>query len=93
MRQDHAEKWDLPVAFTRAASAQLVAWIANVLLIGGVIFVSVHPPAAIKAPVFFAFLAGHLCLTAHARRNSDLPMLVLNAFLSLLDLYAIGVRL
>lgn len=72
---------------------QLAAWIANVLLIGGVVLVSAHPFAATDAPVFFLFLAGHLCLTLHAVRSRDLPMFVLNSLLALLDLYAIAIRI
>ena len=95
MQADHAHHTlpNLRARWTGAAGRQLIAWLANVLLIGGVILVSVFPPVAIDAPVFFLFLTGHLGLIVHTRRNRDMPMLVLNTFLAALDVYAIVVRL
>lgn len=81
------------VVFPQVNGMLLIAWSANVLLIVGAILVSVHQWIAAEASVFFLFLTGHLFMSAYAIRNRDKPTLVLNGFLSILDLYAIIVRL
>lgn len=86
-------RFDTPARPAVSPMRQLIAWIVNILLIGGVILVSVQPMIAVEAPVFFLFLTGHLCLTVHATRTRDMPTLALNAMLAALDVYAIAIRL
>ena len=93
MRQAHIRHDEILSGILHATRRHGVTWLANVLLIGGAILVSVFPLTAVQAPVFAAFLVGHLCLCVHATCRRDLPLLVLNAFLSAIDAYAIAVRL
>lgn len=98
---ESASRWRLSeddAEGVRAARA-VIGWrrwalgMANVLLIGGAVAISVVPAAALAPPVFVWFLAGHLIWLAHAAARSDRGLAVLNAGLVLLDLYAIAIRL
>lgn len=65
---------------------------ANVLLIGGAVLISVLPASASSPLVFAGFLVGHVCLSLHAMRLRDRGLLVLNASMAMLDLYALAIR-
>lgn len=76
-----------------ASQRKLLAWLANVILIGGVLLVSMHPTIALQAPVFVLFLIGHILLGVHAARLRDAPTLALNIAMAAIDTYAIAIRL
>jgi len=72
---------------------QLAIYVANSLLIGGAVAISLVPNSASSPLAFGGFLIGHLCLIAHSIRLRDRGLFFLNAALALLDLYAIIIRL
>lgn len=82
------------------ASRQLFAntpafaiYVANLLLIGGAVAISVLPNSASSPLIFCGFLIGHVCLSLHAIRLQERGLLFLNAALAMLDLYAVIIRL
>lgn len=69
------------------------AWLANALLIGGAALISVAPVFTMGPGVFCGFLIGHVCVALRAKLRGDVNNLLLNGSMSLLDLYAILIRL
>lgn len=67
-------------------------YVANLLLIGGAIAISVLPNSASSPLIFGGFLIGHVCLSLHAIRLRERGLLFLNAALATLDLYAVIIR-
>jgi hypothetical protein len=72
---------------------ELAIYLANLLLIGGAVAISVLPSSASSPLTFGGFLIGHVCLSMHAIRLRDRGLLFLNAALAILDLYAAIIRL
>lgn len=77
----------------RPARAVMLLWLANILLIGGAVMISVLPASASSPLIFAGFLLGHAVLVLHSLRLRDRGLLVLNAALGALDLYALVIRL
>lgn len=71
----------------------LAIYVANILLIGGAVLISVLPGTASSPWVFGGLLVGHVCLSMHALRIRDRGLIFLNVAMALLDLYAVGIRL
>jgi hypothetical protein len=67
--------------------------VANLLLIGGAVAISILPNSASSPLIFGGFLIGHLCIGTHAIRLRERGLLFLNAALATLDLYALIIRL
>lgn len=82
-----------PVLAAASVLPILAMWIANPLLIGGAVAISVLPSTASSPLLFGGFLIGHVCLVLHALRLRDRGLCVLNASMAMLDLYAFGIRL
>lgn len=78
---------------TFASTPQLAIYVANLLLIGGAIAISVQPESASSPLIFGGFLAGHICLGLYAILLRERGLLFLNAALAALDLYAVVIRL
>ncbi|MPS26394.1 MAG: hypothetical protein E2576_06915 [Alcaligenaceae bacterium] len=78
---------------TFASTPQLAIYVANLLLIGGAIAISVQPESASSPLIFGGFLAGHICLGLYAILLRERGLLFLNAALAALDLYAVLIRL
>lgn len=68
------------------------ATLANVFLVGGAIVFAIFPEYAAKWWLFLFFLAGHVIYIWHARKHKDRPLFQMNAWMLLLDIYAIAIR-
>ena len=68
-------------------------YVANLLLIGGAVAISILPNSASSPLTFVGFLVGHVCLSMHAIRLHERGLLFLNAALGVLDFYAVILRL
>lgn len=74
------------------ANTAMAVYVANLLLIGGAIAISIMPSSASSPLIFGGFLLGHVCLSMHAVRSCERGLLFLNAALATLDFYAVIIR-
>lgn len=68
-------------------------WVANILLVGGAVLISILPAFASSALIFAGFLVGHAFLSLHVFRVRERGLLAMNIAMAMLDLYAISIRL
>lgn len=72
---------------------RLAIYVANTLLIGGAVLISILPGSASSPLIFGGFFIGHACLSLHSIRLRDRGLLFLNSIMAMLDIYAVGIRL
>ena len=68
-------------------------WIANAFVIISAAAISFSTELAITPPIFFGFLIAHIMWVFAGIIMKDKPIITLNAFFVIIDIYAIIIRL
>jgi hypothetical protein len=69
-----------------------MSWLSGLLLIGGSVLLALLPKIGISPIPYFAFLIANVCLSIRFIMLRDAGQITLNAAMSLLDIYAIVLR-
>ncbi len=66
--------------------------IANFFIFAGAVTITVAPRFSLRTPIFFSFLIGHVLWLILSLYRMDGPLIVLNSFFTIVDIFAILIR-
>ncbi len=69
-----------------------LGWLSGFLLIGGSVLLALLPRIGVSPAPYFAFLVANVCLSLRFVMLRDTGQIALNVAMSLLDIYAIVLR-
>ena len=69
-----------------------VGYVANVFIFASASSVTLNPKLSLKPHLFFGFLIGHILWLAVAISRLDWPLIMLNVFFVILDIFGIVMR-
>ena len=74
-------------------SLKILSWISSSLILAPVVVITLFPGSGASVWMFFAFLIGHVLLSAYTFLKKETALLFMNLGLIILDLVGIYIRL
>ncbi len=94
MKNPVIDKFAVPEYFNGKSFAlqDTMSWLSGFLLIGGSVLIALSPKIGMSPIPYFAFLVANVCLSLRFIILRDAGQITLNVAMSMLDLYAIVLR-